>query len=82
MKHIVYTCLKCGKQATVDAGQDVVPPEWATIHYGRFHMTTLPEGSAGMVQTTAETHACGDCAKGILDYLQPPPKTAAPLKSA
>lgn len=76
MKHIVYTCLRCGKQATTTPDNDTVPPEWAKIHYERYHTVAQDQ-----MRTSLESHACADCAKGVLDYLEPPSKTAPRLES-
>jgi DNA-directed RNA polymerase subunit RPC12/RpoP len=80
MKHIVYTCLHCGKQEIAQPDNDTVPPEWAQIQYVRYHTVPLEEATDavvnGMVRTTLDTHACGDCAKKVLDYLEPPSQTA------
>ena len=77
MKQIVYTCARCDKQEAVDPNQDSVPMEWAAIQYTRVH--TTGEGRNFLTTaTTCESHACGDCAQGMLDYVEGgvPEKTA------
>ena len=81
MKHIVYTCLHCHKQETEQPDKVEIPPEWAKINYERCHMMQEGEQQGGMVVTTLETHACGDCAKRVLDYLEPPAQAAPRLES-
>ncbi len=77
MKQIVYTCFRCDKQAKTAVSPDEVPLEWAAIHYERFH--EIREGEETQtVRTTVNTHACGDCARGVFDYLEPP----SPLRAA
>jgi hypothetical protein len=46
--------------------------EWAEIFYRRVHTTTTQDGQQQTVRTTCTAHACGDCAKEVLDYLEPP----------
>ena len=86
MKHLLYTCLRCKKQTTMPPDHATSadangPTEWAKIYYERWHTQQEGEQAGGMVRTTLETHACGDCAKDVLDYLEPPAKTAL-LESA
>ena len=68
MKQVLYTCTRCGQQEAVDL-KEPVPMEWATIQYMRIHTVTV-DGKESPVQTTSETHACGDCAQGVLDYIE------------
>lgn len=70
MKEIVYTCLRCGKQATARPDADRVPPEWAAIRYDRVH-TVTHEDKPMLCQTSLDTHACDDCARVVLDVLEP-----------
>ncbi len=69
MKQVVYTCARCGRQEAVDPFPDVVPMEWAAIEYKRLHV--VQEGDQKLTaSTTCTTHACGDCAKVVLDYIE------------
>jgi len=81
MKKVLYTCTRCGKQETVDLDphKNEAPMEWAAILYRRVH-TMQHEGQLAIMQTTSETHACGDCAQAVLDFLEAPAQ--APRRSA
>ena len=70
MKQVVYTCAGCGRQEVVELindRKDYAPMEWAQIDYRR--LTTVEDGKA-VGQITCTTHACGDCAKVMLDYIE------------
>ena len=80
MKQIVYSCLKCKKQETVPFDKNhSAPLDWAVIYYERVH-NAEDDGQMKTLRTTTEAYACDDCAKGVLDFLEPPPQTL--LKSA
>ena len=76
MKHIIYTCARCDKQASGN-GFSGAPTEWATIVYERDYMKT----PNSMATTRVETHACPDCAKDVLVYLEPQSQTAPRLEA-
>lgn len=76
MKQIVYTCAWCDKQEAVDPKEDAVPMEWAAIQYTRVHATG-ENGNILAAQTTCESHACGNCAPGVLDYIEQHPFATA-----
>jgi hypothetical protein len=50
--------------------------EWAEIHYRRIH-TAIQDGQQQTMQTTCTAHACDDCAKGVLDFIEPPRRQSA-----
>jgi hypothetical protein len=80
VKQIIYTCACCTKQVAVDprtadsrsSKDEHLPMEWAEIFYRRVHTTTTQDGQQQTVQTICTAHACGKCAKEVLDYLEPP----------
>jgi hypothetical protein len=80
MKQVLYTCARCGKQVTVEPSRlanpkatedENLPVEWAEIRYRRVH-TAVQDGQQQVLLTACTAHACDDCAKSVLDYLEPP----------
>lgn len=77
MKQVLYTCTRCKKQVTVEAGAtdprilktESLPMEWAEIYYRRVH-TVVQGDQQQTLQTVSTTHACGDCAKAVLDFIE------------
>jgi hypothetical protein len=69
MKRPLFICDQCGARTEQDPDVVEAPFGWATIYYERFH-TVFSAGETQMVQTTATTHACADCAEGVLQALE------------
>lgn len=77
MKQIIYTCTRCGKRVGVEPRSadprvvvdESLPLEWAEVHYRRIH-TTVHNDQQQVLQTICTAHACGDCAKTLLNLIE------------
>ena len=69
MKQNLFMCCRCGKeQRTAPECQDV-PLGWAELKFQRDNVETI-DNERQLQRTTLDTHACGDCWREVLDFLE------------